>query len=149
MCERPRDHYMTSDCRTIVEGWSAFENVRSGQITSWNFYATTFLQNQPKWPESEPLPEKFQEGEFTIVQACLTFWNFDKTLLIHNVSYFNIMGLGVLFGGAKPTKAPPHGIGLNILVYSTFQISPHHTMTRNRCIHNLKIVFSSSESWKL
>jgi len=27
--------------------------------------------------------------------------------LISNVSYFNLGGLGALFGGAKPTKAPP------------------------------------------
>jgi len=29
-----------------------------------------------------------------------------KSLFIYSVSYFNLVGLGALFGGAKPTKAP-------------------------------------------
>jgi len=30
-----------------------------------------------------------------------------KTQFIYSISYFNLGGLGALFGGAKPTKVPP------------------------------------------
>ena len=30
-----------------------------------------------------------------------------KTQFIYSISYFNLGGLGALFGGTKPTKVPP------------------------------------------
>ena len=34
-----------------------------------------------------------------------------KTPMVYSVSYFSLGGLDTLFGGAKPTKAPPRGDG--------------------------------------
>jgi len=47
-------------------------------------------------------------GGFTFVQGGLNVCarGFERKNCIHSVSYFNLGGLGTLFGGAKPTKAP-------------------------------------------
>jgi len=51
--------------------------------------------------KSESLPESLQQGGFTFVQgAQLYIVKIDKTPLIYNVSYFNLRGIGTLFGGA-------------------------------------------------
>jgi len=40
------------------------------------------------------------------VRGGLDIENFIKSPLIYSVSYFDLGGLGTLFGGVKPTKAP-------------------------------------------
>jgi len=46
---------------------------------------------------------RFFRGAYTFVQGGLNA----KTLFIYSIAYFNLGGLGALFGAAKPTKAPP------------------------------------------
>ena len=57
---------------------------------------------------------KSSTGGFTFVQRCLTFYKLSKTALIYSVSYFNLGGLGALFGGIKPL---PVATGLNIIKF--------------------------------
>jgi len=58
------------------------------------------------------IPESFQQGTLRLCRWALHSEN-DKTLLIYSVSYFNLGGLGALFGEAKPTKDPT-AMGLSI-----------------------------------
>jgi len=45
-------------------------------------------------------------GCFTFVPGGLDIENLIKSPMIHSVPYFDLRGLGTLFGGAKPTKSP-------------------------------------------
>jgi len=47
----------------------------------------------------------FNRGPY-VCAGGLDIPKFSKTPLIYSVSYFNLEGLGALFGGAKPTKVP-------------------------------------------
>ena len=46
-------------------------------------------------------------GRLYIRVGGLDIENLIKTRMIYSVSYFNLGGIGTLFGGVKPTKAPP------------------------------------------
>jgi len=71
--------------------------------------ASTHIQSKPSSNfalRPEPSPESRQQGGFTFVQGGLDnqIWqNFHWFIVFQ----FSIWGLEALFGGAKPTKAPP------------------------------------------
>ena len=50
---------------------------------------------------------QFCGGRFALVRGGLEVIKLSKIPLLYSVSRFNLGGLGALFGGAKPTKAPP------------------------------------------
>jgi len=54
-------------------------------------------------------------GGLYVCAEVLDILKIDKTTLIYSASYFNVGRLVALFGGSKPTKAPPVATGLNIV----------------------------------
>ena len=85
-------------------GWKYYEALG---LLLWPFYAIN-----KQWElDAEPSPESRQQRGFMFVRGGAWHSKLTKIPLTQSASYFNLGGLGALFGGAKPTKAPPDGIG--------------------------------------
>ena len=69
------------------------------------------------------VPRKFSIGGFAFLRLVLTFWKLTKTLLIYNVSCFNLGGLELCFGRISPPK-PSVATGLSSTLQKCFQSSP-------------------------
>jgi len=64
---------------------------------------------------AEPSPESLQQGGLHVRAGGTDIEKLIKTPLIYSFSFFNLEGLGALFGKAKPTKVvPPRGDGTDL-----------------------------------